>query len=216
MVSGASTLTHDEDGLPMRRTPLLIAAVSLVAAATPAALLAHPPDGPKDKPAGTHHPGTHDPGKHHPGKHGPKGTNYLFHACVTADATETAVPVSVLHANRHGRRALNGATTFTATLDANTKVRLVGKARKAPEGSTEKRLPRIGTWDNLDAGDAVTIRYRAKRGTLVADLGPAAKITDHGPRKKCLVPVKDPKPKDPKPKDPPKTETPPTTTAPAS
>src|SRR5262245_45932616 len=168
MVSGASTLTLGRMDSRMRRTPLLIAAVSLVAAATPAALLAHPSDGPKDKDPGTHHPGKYDPGKHH----GPKGTNFLFHACVTADATETAVNLSVLHANRHGRRALNGATTFTATLNADTKIRLVGKARKAPEGSTEKRLPRIGTWDNLDTGDVVTIRYRAKRGTLVADLGP--------------------------------------------
>ncbi|MGE0028698.1 MAG: hypothetical protein AB7O78_04765 [Thermoleophilia bacterium] len=192
----------------MRRTPLLIAAVSLVAAATPAALLAHPSDGPKGDP-GTHHPGTHKDPK---GPLGPKGTNYLFHACVTADATETAVNLSVLHANRHARRALDGATTFTATLNVDTKIRLAGKARKAPEGSTEKRLPRIGTWDNLDAGDVVTIRYRAPRGTLVADLGPAAKVTDHGPRaKKCPVPVADPKPKDP-----PTTDTPPTTTAPAS
>jgi len=181
----------------------MIAAVSLVAAATPAALLAHPSEGPKGKAPETHH---------HPDKaKGPKGTHYLFNACVTADATETAVNLSVLSANHHARKALAGATTFTATLDANTKIRLVGKARKAPEGSTEKRLPRIGTWDNLDTGDVVTVRYRVKRGTLVADLGPAWKVTDHGPfPKKCPVPVPDPKPKDP-----PKTETPPTTTAPA-
>lgn len=191
----------------MRRTPLLIAAVSLVAAATPAALLAHPSDGPKDKAPGTHQPGKHDPGKHH----GPKGTNYLFHACVTADATETAVDLSVLHANRHARKALDGATTFTATLNADTKIRLVGKARKAPAGSTEKRLSRTGTWENLDTGDVVTVRYRAKRGALVGDLGPAWKVTDHGPSpKRCTVPVP------PTPKAPPTTETPPTTTAPAA
>ena len=41
----------------MRRTPLLVAAVSLVAAATPAALLAHPSDGPKGKAPERHHPG---------------------------------------------------------------------------------------------------------------------------------------------------------------
>ena len=40
----------------MRRTPLLIAAVSLVAAATPAALLAPPSDGPKGDAPEVHHP----------------------------------------------------------------------------------------------------------------------------------------------------------------
>ena len=59
-----------------------------------------------------------------------------------------------------------------------TKIRLVGKARKL-EGSTTK-LPRIGTWDNLDAGDVITVRYRVKRGTALADLGP--RLEGHGPR----------------------------------
>lgn len=184
----------------MRRTPLLIAAVSLIAAATPAALLAHPSDGPEGK----------APDVEHPVKaKGPKGTLHLFNACVTADATEAGVDLKVLSANRHARKALDGATTFTAELDATTKIRLVGKARKAPEGSDQKKLPKVGTWDNLDKDDVVTVRYRVKRGTLVADLGPAWRVTDRGPfPKKCPVP-------DPKTETPPTPETPPTTTAPA-
>jgi hypothetical protein len=183
----------------MRRTPLLIAAVSLVAAATPAALLAHPSEGPK---------GT-SPQAHHPAKakaKAPKGTLHLVNACVTADATETGVALKVLSANRHMRRALGDGPArgkeLTAALDATTRIRLVGKARKAPEGSGLKKLPKVGTWDNLDAGDVVTVRYRVKRGTALADLGPAWKVTDRGPRaKRCPLP--------------PKAETPPATPAPA-
>jgi hypothetical protein len=186
----------------MRRTPLLIAAVSLVAAATPAALLAHPSEG-KGK----------APEAHHPVKaKAPKGTLHLINACVTADAAENpdtkviGVDLKVLSANRHARNALAGATTFTATLDDTTKIRLVGKARVAPEGSTEKKLPKVGNWDNLDAGDVITVRYRVKRGTALADLGPVWKVTDRGPfAKKCPVP--DPKTETP--------ETPPATPAPS-
>jgi len=169
----------------MRRTPLLIAAVSLVAAATPAALLAGPSDVSKGKA-----PEAHQPAK----AKTPKGTLHLVNACVTAAATETGVDLKVLSANRHARKALAGATAFTATLGAETKIRLVGKARTV-EGSTTK-LPRIGTWDNLDTGDVVTVRYRVKRGTALADLGPVWKVTDRGPfPKKCTVP--DPKPETP-------------------
>lgn len=191
----------------MRRTPLLLAAVSLVAAATPAAVLAHPSDGPKGKAPEVHHP---DKAK------GPKGTLNLVNACVTADAelvdanapdAGATVDLKVLSANRHMRDVLGGGPakgkTFTAALDGTTQIRLVGKARKAPEGSGLKRLPKIGTFDSLDAGDFVTIRYRVARGTALDKLGPAWKVTDHGPfPKKCPVPD-------------PKTETPPVTDAPA-
>jgi hypothetical protein len=174
----------------MRRTPLLIAAVSLVAAATPAALLAHPSPGTGKGPE-AHPPTT---------AKGPKGSLHLFNACVTADATETGVDLKVLSANHAARKSLAGATTFTATLNADTQIRLVGKARRI-EGSKQKK-PRIGTWDDLDAGDVVTVRYRVARGTAVADLGPAWKVTDRGPfPKKCPVPA-------PEKKDPPTTDTP--------
>src|SRR4051794_26452021 len=177
MVRRASTSPGRMDR-PMRRTPLLIAAVSLVAAATPAALLAHPSEGKGTRPE-AHPPVT---------AKGPKGTLHLFNACVTADATETGVDVKVLSANHPARKALAGATTFTATLNADTHVRLVGKARRI-EGSTEKK-PRTGTWDDLDAGDVVTLRYRVARGTALADLGPVSKVTDRGPfPKKCPVPA---------------------------
>ena len=187
----------------MRRTPLLIAAVSLVAAATPAALLAHPSDGPRGKAPETHHPGKHK---------GPKGTLYLMNACVIAGVTEgqpADLEVKVLSTNRHMRDALYGLSQVKAKLDATTKIRLVGKARKAPEGSDQKRLPKVGKPTDLAPGDFVTIRYRVERGKAFADLGVAWKITDRGPfPKKCSPP-------DPKTETPPKAETPPTTTAPS-
>jgi hypothetical protein len=186
----------------MRRTPLLIAAVSLVAAATPAALLAHPSDGPKGDAPEVHHPA-----KAKAKAKAPKGTLHLVNACVTADATESGVALKVLSANRHMRRALGDGpargTEFTASLDATTRIRLVGKARKAPDDSGMKRLPKVGGWDDLDAGDVVTVRYRVKRGTALDDLGPAWKVTDRGPfPRKCPLPG-------------PKAETPPATPAPA-
>jgi hypothetical protein len=170
----------------MRRTPLLIAAVSLVAAATPAALLAHPSDGSNGK----------APDVEHPVKaKGPKGTLHLFNACVTANAEAAEVELKVLSANHHARKALAGATAFTAVLDGDTKIRLVGKARIAPEGSAEKKLPKVGSYKNLTLGDVVTVRYRVARGTAIDQLGPAWKVTDRGPfAKKCPIPAgEDPK-----------------------
>lgn len=169
----------------MRRTPLLLTAVSLVAAATPAALIAHPSDGSKGKA-----PEVSQAAK----AKGPKGALHLFNACVTADAAAkddgASVDLKVLSANHHARKVLAGATTFTATIGPDTKIRLVGKARIAPEGSTEKKLPKAGTWENLDQGDVVTVRYRVARGTTLDTLGPAWKVTDRGPfAKKCPVPA---------------------------
>ena len=175
----------------MRRTPYLLAALSLAVVATPATLAAHPSH-PAD--------GVKAPAK----AKAPKGTLHLVNACVTSDATATGVELKVLTANRHMRDVLDGATTLSAKLDATTKIRLVGKARFQPEGSTPKRLPRIGTWDQLDAGDVVTVRYRVARGLDAAALPAAWKVTDHGPfAKKCPVPA------------PPKTEKPPAATAPS-
>jgi hypothetical protein len=189
----------------MRRTPLLIAAVSLVAAATPAALLAHPSDVSKGK-----GPEVQKPVK----AKTPKGTLHLANACVVADArsegdaekTDT-VDLKVLSANRHMRDVLGGGPakgkTFTADI-TGTAIRLVGKARFQPDGGPKAKLPKVGTWENLEAGDFVTVRYRVKRGTALADIGSVWKLTDRGPfPKKCPVPVPDPKPETP-----PATETP--------
>jgi hypothetical protein len=176
----------------LRRTPILLAAVSLVAAATPAALLAHPSD--KGKGPETEHPSKGPKAPQHP-----KGKLHLLNACVIADATATGVDLRVLSANRHMRDVLDGATTFSAKLDAATKIRLVGKARALPKGSTPKRLPKIGTWDNLDLGDRVTVRWRVEPGLDAASMPAAWKVTDRGPSKKCALPTTEPKKDQPAP-----------------
>jgi len=179
-----------KDGFPMRKTPLLLA-LSLAVVATPAALAAHP------GPDAAHPPKSQ-------GAKAPKGTHHLLNACVTADATATGVELKVLSANRHMRDVLDGATTFSAKLDATTFVRLVGKARFQPEGSTPKLLPRIGSWEDLDTGDVVTVRYRVKRGLDAASMPAAWRVIDHGPfAKKCPVPTTPPT------TEPPATEQPP-------
>jgi hypothetical protein len=171
----------------MRRT-CLMAALALAAAGAPAALAA-PGDVPK------HDPPTKERPADHKGK-GPKGTHHLLRACVVAPAAPTGVDLAVLGGNRHMRRALDGATAFTAKIDPGTVIRLVGRARHLPEGSDPKRLPRFGTHADLQPGDRLTVRFRAPRGTTAADLPAAFKIIDHGPSKGCAAP-KEPDPKPP-------------------
>jgi hypothetical protein len=121
---------------------------------------------------------------------GPKGTHYLLHACVVNNASATGVDLAVLGGNRHMKRVLDGDTTFTAALDTSTVIRLVGKARQQPAGSTPKRLPKIGTHLDLQKGDRVIVRFRTpgvkprdvKPG---ADLPAAFKVIDRGPVKAC-------------------------------
>jgi hypothetical protein len=175
----------------MRKTPLLLA-LSLAVAATPATLAAHPSS-----------PGSDSPPKNERAQ-GPKGTHHLLNACVTADATATGVELKVLSANRHMRDVLHGATTFSAKLDETTLIRLVGKARFQPEGSTPKKLSKTGSWGDLDMGDVVTVRYRVERG-LVAESMPAAwRVIDHGPfARKCPVPTTPPPVEEPPAGEPP-------------
>jgi hypothetical protein len=185
----------------MRKTPLSLAlAVALVA--TPVAL-AHPGSGPSDRPAsgkeGAHHRGDAGHGGHkgHKGDKGDKGhrgdkgrrghrrAHHLTQACVVADATATGVDVSPLSVNRHMRDALGGAPTLSAKIDEDTTIRLVGRARHLPAGSTPRRAPKIGGFADLTVGDRVTVRIRAPRGTAAADLPAAFRIVDHGPSKRC-------------------------------
>lgn len=167
-----------------------MAALALGVAAAPAAL-ATPGDVPKQDPPTNERPAAHK------GK-GPKGTHYLLRACVTTPGPETGAEtgvLGVLGGNRHMQRALDGATTFTAKIDADTVIRLVGRARHRPEGSVPKRLPKLGTHADLQPGDWLTVRFRAPRGTAALDLPAAFKIIDHGPSKRCPAPTEpDPKP----------------------
>ncbi len=172
----------------MRKTPLTIAlAVALVAA--PVAL-AHPGSGPSDRATsgteGKDHRG--DTGhRGHKGHKGHKGAHHLTQACVVADATATGVDVRPLSVNRHMRDALGGAPTLAVKIDEATTIRLVGRARHLPAGSTPKRAPKIGGSADLTAGDRVTVRVRAPRGTAATDLPAAFRIVDHGPSKRCAT-----------------------------
>lgn len=175
----------------MRPNRLLLA-LSIAAVAAPAALSAHP-----SAPAAPVTPGS-DKAPVKQAK-GPKGTNYLLQACVTSDATaptDTApggVALKVLGGNRHMRDALAGATTFDAKLDAKTFVRLVGKARTA---GAKGKAAGIGTFDDVNAGDRVIVRFWAKRHSDAASLPAAWRVIDRGPTDACAPPATTP-PADP-------------------
>lgn len=154
----------------MTTTRLALGIAVAAAVAAPAAL-AHPanPGGPYHAPRGPD---------------APKNVQYLLHACVTTNATPSAVDLRALWGNRQMRKALAGATTLTAKIGDQTQILLTGRARKA-----QGRVPKVGTYANLIAGDRVVVRFRAPRGTAAADLPPAARIVDHGPAKVCAVPA---------------------------
>jgi hypothetical protein len=162
---------------------ILLTSLALAVAAAPA--IAHRgDDGPADQKRG---PGHERPHKAKAKKaKGPKGLHHLRHACVVSGATADGVELSVLGGNRHMKRALDGADAFTATLDGDTLVRLVGKARHRPAGSTPRRLAKIGSYADLSAGDRVIVRFRVPRGEDVADV-PAFRVIDRGPAKKCAT-----------------------------
>jgi hypothetical protein len=180
----------------MRTTPALLA-LSLALAAAPAVLSAHP-----SSPAGDDTPPAAERGKddakHHRGPKDetrprePKGTNHLLHACVTADATADGVDLRVLRGNRHMRDVLDGATTFRAEMSGDTKVRLVGEARFRTEDGRDHRGPHLGTFADLDAGDRVTLKFRAPRGGDAAALPAATLVVDHGPTVRCEMPPETP------------------------
>jgi hypothetical protein len=67
-------------------------------------------------------------------------------------------------------------------------VRLVGKARFRTEDGRDARAPRVGTFADLDAGDRVTLKFRAPRGGDAATLPAAKLVVDHGPTVRCEVP----------------------------
>lgn len=177
------------------RPSRLVLALSLATLAAPAALSAHP--------SGPAAPGSDKDKAPEKSAKGPKGTNYLLHACVTGDATAQAVALKVLGGNRHMRDALAGAPELEAALAPSTFVRLVGKARAA--GATGKASG-IGTFDDLNVGDRVIVRFRAARGTAGTALPAAWRVIDRGPTSSCAVPASPP------PADaPPPAETPPGT-----
>jgi hypothetical protein len=183
---------------PMRKTPLVLA-LSVALAAAPAALATQPCG-----PGGGHgHPPKHDRGKGH------KDTHHLLNACVTADANATGVELGVLSANRHMRDVLDGATTFSAKLDETTRIHLVGKSRFSHEHGSSRKHSKSGSWEDLDAGDVVTVRYRAKRGLDAASMPAAWRVIDHGPfAKKCPVSTTPPPVEEPPAEEPPVEEPP--------
>jgi hypothetical protein len=175
---------------------ILLSSLALAMAATPAVADRGGDTTTAPSPPKVERPAVEHPDGEHPEKGG-KGharTNHLLHACVIADAGADSVELRVLSGNRHMRRALAGSTAVTAKLDADTVVKLAGRAR---HGSDEKggSRPKIGGYADLTAGDRVIVRFRAARG-LSADQLPAAKrVIDLGTSKRCAPatpPVDDP------------------------
>lgn len=142
-------------------------ALALMLAATPAALA---------------HGGGHGHGSAH-GKggggdaRGAPPVAYVVQGCVTADAAEGAVPVTVRAANRHARRALAGGTTLTVTVGDATRVERTGRHRAV-----------AGSAADLRAGDRVTVWLRAPQGAAAADLPAASRVRDRGPGAGCAPP----------------------------
>jgi hypothetical protein len=169
---------------------ILLTSLALAVAAAPA--VAHrggdaaPPAGPKGERPAVESPTVH-PGKDHKGKKGHKRTNHLLHACVVSPATADAVQLQVLWGNRHMRRALDGATALTAKLDADTVVKLTGRARhaSAEKGPRGERRPWAGSYADLTTGDRVIVRFRAERGLTADQLPAARKVIDLGQSKRC-------------------------------
>lgn len=129
---------------------------------------------------------------------------YKLWARVTADATPTGVNLRVLGADRDMRRALGGAKTLTAAIGTDTRIWLVGRARKdraadgrghrSPKGHRRSRdrdwndrfQPAVaGATADLTRGDLVKVRFRAPAGTAAADLPAATRIVDFGTVRAC-------------------------------
>lgn len=184
------------------RTPLVLA-LSALAVAAPAAF-AHGPATPHPVP-GNGAETTPGDTKAKPGKTALK--HHLLWARVNADATATGVDLTVLGGDRDMRRALAGAKSLAAKIDANTTIRLVGRAVTTPQPAAKRANHRsdksdrrgrdrhkdnrgkkrvvTGTYADLTAGDLVKVKFRAARGTAAADLPAAARITDFGPARTC-------------------------------
>lgn len=118
----------------------------------------------------------------------------LVRACVTSDAVTsgegaaavTTLGARVLSSNRHAKAAgLKRGVDFTAKLDGS-RITLVGAARTQP-GTTVK-LPRLGTFENLDTGDVITLRVRAPRATPWAALPAYTRVVDHGAIRPAVCP----------------------------
>jgi hypothetical protein len=107
----------------------------------------------------------------------PKPVAHVLAGTVAAAATADAVQVEVKRANRHMRRALDGATTVSIGIGADTRIRLVGPGKVTEPDGTVRRL---GTYADLTAGDRVIVKIRAPRDTAAADLPDAKRIWDLG------------------------------------
>ena len=112
-----------------------------------------------------------------------EAVRYVLRGTLTADATATSVPVRVRGANAAMREAIGEASEFTAAIDPATIVRRAHRGKREMRRGGDRRGKRAGTYEDLTAGDRVTIAFRAAPGTTAADLPPAKMIVDHGPPK---------------------------------
>jgi hypothetical protein len=97
----------------------------------------------------------------------PVTARFEIRGTVAANATQGAVTVNVLGADRDARAALAGATSVQVSLGSATEIR--------------KRGVDAATFADLKAGDRVKVVWQAPAGTALASLGAAAKVRDFGP-----------------------------------
>jgi len=96
----------------------------------------------------------------------PKRVTYVVHGTLSADATATSASVNVTGENANATAGLAKLTTITATIGPKTHITKRGMTK--------------ATFADLKSGDRVVVRWRVRRGTALAKLSAAGRITDRG------------------------------------
>lgn len=98
------------------------------------------------------------------------GVAYVVRGTLTADATATSITLKVTGGNVFGKRATKDSPADGISV-------AVGTCTKITRVTILKRQ-RIQGWANLKSGDKVLLKWNAKRGTAVADLGAPRRIVE--------------------------------------
>lgn len=97
----------------------------------------------------------------------PRPVRFTVRGIVAADATPAGLQVGVSVANSHANAALGATGTVLVTIGPATRI--------------HKRGVAAAGYADLKAGDRVTVAWWAPRGTALAALPAAHRITDRGP-----------------------------------
>ena len=100
----------------------------------------------------------------------PRPVRFTVRGIVAADATPAGLQVGVSVANSHANAALGATGTVLVAIGPATRIH---KRGVGPAG-----------YADLKAGDRVTVAWWAPRGTALAALPAAFRITDRGPARR--------------------------------